>query len=79
MISFITTLSYRHIWVPSSVVYIHEGSDRSHCDTYRHLDTDHMACYSHCRSSVGNILYIKKIDLTLDKKQNMYVSFVSYF
>lgn len=55
-----TMFSYRHIWDPSNVVYIHEDNDQSHCHTHHLLCTDHTGWYSCCRSGVGNKLYIKK-------------------
>ena len=57
----VTMFSYRRIWVPSSVVYIHEDSDQSHCHTRHLLYTDHTECYSHCRSNGGNRLSKGKV------------------
>ena len=49
-ISWITNF-YRHILTQSTVVYIHEDIHQSTCYTHHLLYTDHMDCYSHCRSS----------------------------
>ena len=37
--------TYRHIWVVSSVAYIHEDRNLSQCDTHHLFYTDHIGCF----------------------------------
>ena len=79
--SFITGFSYRHIWSQSSIVYIHQDSDLSHCDTHHLLYTDHTGCYSHCRSNVEHTLQeiIHKIKLALRNSWNIFIAWYVFF